>query len=83
MPYSLDETFQRGVDLPSGPGTYGVRVCGYGRARARQLQDEGVEPGGYADIHAIVEALAGVERYRILLWQTAPEPHWEYHDDDE
>ena len=56
--YSLDETFQRGVALSSGPDTYGVRVGGCGRARDGRMRDEGVEPGAYADIDAIVEALA-------------------------
>ncbi|WP_320067661.1 hypothetical protein [Micromonospora sp. RTGN7] len=81
--YSVDELFQRGVDLPAGPGTYGVRVCGYGRIGARQLREEGENPGGRADTDAIVEALAGVERYRICLWQVSAEPRWEYDDEDE
>ena len=80
--YSADEAFQLGVDLPAGPGTYGVRVCGYGRTRAKKLREEGVNPGDHADTDAIVEALAGVERYRICLWQLAPEPRWEYDEDE-
>jgi hypothetical protein len=83
VPQSVDDVFQRGVDLPAGPGTYGVRVVGYGRTRARQLREEGVGTGGPADIDAIVEALAGVERYRICLWQVSSEPHWEDDDEDE
>ncbi|MEU7908998.1 hypothetical protein [Actinoplanes sp. NPDC049118] len=81
--YSVDETFQRGVELPAGPGTYGVRVCGYGRTRARLLREQGAGPGGPEDIDAIAEALAGVERYQISLWQVSPEPRWEDDDEDE
>ncbi|WP_184995553.1 hypothetical protein [Actinoplanes digitatis] len=74
VPQSADEAFQRGVDLPDGPGTYGVRVLGYGRARARRLRDEGVGP-------AIVGALAGIEHYRICLWRVLSEPRWEDDED--
>jgi hypothetical protein len=81
IPYSVDETFQRGVELPAGPGTYGVRVCGYGRTRARQLRETGVGSAGPEDVDAVAEELQGVERYRICLWQVSPEPRWD--DDDE
>ncbi|MET8152876.1 hypothetical protein ACIBSW_19820 [Actinoplanes sp. NPDC049668] len=80
VPQSVDEAFQRGVELPDGPGTYGVRVLGYGRARARRLRSEGAGPGGPADIDGIAAALAGIENYRICLWQVSSEPRWE---DDE
>ncbi|WP_433343667.1 hypothetical protein [Micromonospora sp. CA-111912] len=70
------------MDLPGGPGTYGVRVCGYGRTRVRQLREKRVEPGGPGDTGPIGAALAGVERYRICLWQVSSEPHWEYDDED-
>ncbi|MEV8507742.1 hypothetical protein AB0368_23380 [Actinoplanes sp. NPDC051475] len=82
VPQSLEETFQRGLELPDGPGTYGVRVCGYGRNRARQLREEGAAPDGPGHFDAIVDALAGVERYRICLWQVSSEPRWEDDEDE-
>jgi hypothetical protein len=78
IPESIDRDFQIGLPLPAGPGTYGVRVVGHGRRRVRELRDSVVEPD---DIYAVAEAQAGVERYRISLWQISAEPRWP--DDDE
>jgi hypothetical protein len=79
--HSIDSPFQVGTGLPSGPGTYGVRVVGEGRLRAREIwnhdqmhPDTGIE---------LADALRGVERYRILLWQTATAPRWPDDEDDE
>ena len=71
VPQSVDDVFQRGVELPAGPGTYGVRVSGYGRTRARQLWQAGD-----------FDALTGVESYRISLWQVSSEPRWDDDEDD-
>ncbi|MGC4746892.1 hypothetical protein ACLQ28_14685 [Micromonospora sp. DT201] len=81
VPKSDDETLQAGVDLPAGPGTYGVRVYGYGRTRAKEIRDEAPGRGLAGEIDAVVEALTGVERYRILLWQISSEPRWDDEDD--
>ncbi|MEV7628952.1 hypothetical protein [Actinoplanes sp. NPDC089786] len=78
IPESVDGDFQVGLPLPPGPGTYGVRVAGYGRRRVRELRDAAVEPD---DIYAVAEAQVGIERYRISLWQISSEPSWP--DDDE
>ena len=78
IPESIDADFQGGLPLPAGPGTYGVRIAGYGRRRVRELRDAVDEPAG---IFALSEAMAGVERYRISLWQISGEPRWP--DDDE
>lgn len=82
IPYSLDEAFQRGMELPNGPGTYGVLVFGYGRTKARRLQEQGVHAGGQADAEANVNAFEEAEGYRILLWQVASNPRWEDDEDD-
>jgi hypothetical protein len=71
IPQSVDEAFQLGVELPAGPGTYRVRVRGYGRGRARQLWQAGD-----------FDALTGVESYRISLWRVSSEPRWEPGEDD-
>ncbi|MFI6258224.1 hypothetical protein OG836_13580 [Micromonospora zamorensis] len=81
IPKSDDETLQTGVDLPAGPGTYGVRVYGYGRTRAKRLRDEAPGRGLPGEMDSLVEALTGVERYRISLWQVSSEPRWDDEDD--
>jgi hypothetical protein len=83
IPQSLDDRFLRGFDVASGPGTYRIRVCGYGRTDARQIWDHGVEVGGSDAVPAIREALQGVEHYRIELWLISPEPRWPDDDDDD
>jgi hypothetical protein len=80
IPGSIHENFQVGVSLPTGPGTYGVRVTGYGRRRVQELRDAVEDPAG---ILALPEALVGVERYRISLWQISGEPRWPYDDEEE
>jgi hypothetical protein len=82
IPQSVDERFLRGVDLAPGPGTYRVRICGYGRTRAREIWDHGAAQGPGA-VPPTVEALRGVERYRISLWQVATEPRWPDDDEDD
>ncbi|MGK5677698.1 hypothetical protein [Actinoplanes sp. URMC 104] len=82
LPESVDETVRLGVELPAGPGTYAVRVCGYGRVRARRLWDEATG-GDLAEYEEMVRALAGTERYRLLLWHLSPEPRWTGDDEDE
>jgi hypothetical protein len=72
IPQSVDDVFQRGVELPAGPGTYGVHVSGYGRSRARQLWQAGD-----------FDALTGVESYRISLWRVSSEPRWVEDDEDD
>jgi hypothetical protein len=79
IPQSVDEDFQRGVALPSGPGTYGLRVLGYGRSRAQEIR-AGV--GDPAQISAVGQALLGVERYRLCLWQVSSEPCWPEDDEE-
>lgn len=82
LPKSVDETLQLGVELPAGPGTYAVRVCGYGRVRARQIWDEATS-GDPAEYEEMVRALAGTERYRLIVWHLSPEPRWTDDDEDE
>ncbi len=71
IPQSVDDVFQLGVELPAGPGTYRVRVSGYGRTEAQQLWQTGD-----------FDALTGVESYRITLWQVSSEPRGEDDEDD-
>lgn len=80
VPQSVDDGWQRGVELPGGPGTYGVRICGYGRFAARKIwsQDRDIDD---VDGSSAARALSGVEHYRICLWQVSPEPRWS--DDEE
>ena len=77
VPKSEEGQFRLGVDLPDGAGTYGVRVCGYGRARARRIREDGGGRGDAAEFDAMVESLVGVERYRVSLWRVSSEPRWQ------
>ena len=83
IPKSDDENFRVGMELPAGPGTYGVRVYGYGGARAKQVRDEAPGRGLPGGMDSLRAALTGVERYRISLWQLSSEPRWDDEDDDD
>lgn len=77
VPKSYDESLRAGVALLTGPGTYGVRIVGFGRVRAKQIWDR----MGARRIEETTAALRGVEHYRFWLWQVATEPAWP--DDEE
>jgi hypothetical protein len=71
--YAMAAEWRLGVTLPSGAGTYAVRVLGYGRERARRIWNDRGAP----------EEFEGVESYRIQLWRLSPEPSWVSDDDDD
>lgn len=68
------------VNLPEGPGVYGVELVHRGRERAQELRSEILHGGSIEQGVESVEASdeAKVERYCIRMWRQAPLP-----DDDD
>ncbi|WP_097320816.1 hypothetical protein [Paractinoplanes atraurantiacus] len=79
---SADSEFHLGIALPPGPGTYGARLLGTGRAEARRGCDEAFAPGfTHESSVAAVAGLAGIEHYRLQVWHLSSEPDWTEEDD--
>jgi hypothetical protein len=68
VPEAVQAQFRLAVEIPTGPGTYAVRVAGFHRAQARQIRDDALTgPGPFTAVASA--ALRGVECYRLYLWQ--------------
>jgi hypothetical protein len=68
IPESADEQLRHGLEIPTGPGTYRVRVAGFDRARARHAWNSSFSSAGSFSA-AASQALRGVEHYRFQLWR--------------